>query len=145
MRAPLAYRLKPSNRRDEAELQERVVATLDAYLPDQVRFFGSPNGLKLHPKYLGRLRKIGVRRGCPDLTFCCLLNGEWWAIELKAGANGLTPEQREIAEAMGDRFAVCRSWEAARSTLEAWMAPHGLRFLTDTESVRREAQRRTAA
>ena len=76
-----------------------------------------PNGGDRHPAVAAKLKAEGVRRGVPDI---CLPvpRGLWHGlyIELKAGTNGASPEQRQWISALreqGFRAEVCRGWEAA--------------------------------
>ncbi len=135
------FKLRAPQRRDEQLIQETAVRRLDLYLPEQVVFCGSINGMKLEPKYLPRLKAMGVRKGFLDLQFICLLNGERLDIEVKTAMGEPTPEQAAILAALGDKAAICRSADEIISAVAAWMAPFGLRMLTDSEAVRRTLRR----
>lgn len=102
------------------------------HYPELSLIHAIPNGLYLSRAEAGKAVAQGVRRGVWDI-FCplprvahrsedgtpfyqCASRGLY--VEMKAGRNGLTPEQeafRAALEPHGYRFAVCRSWcEAAR-------------------------------
>jgi len=127
----------------EALIQKRVVAMLRAYMPDEVFWTASLSGVRLAPAVAAQAKAAGMNRGAPDLSFVWP-DGLTTYLEIKAPGGELTPEQARLARTLVNRMRVCRSWEQARAALEVWMAPYGLRFLTDTESFRREAQRRAA-
>lgn len=142
MARPFTLKNKPG--RPEQAIQERVAAMLRAYLPDEVWWTASLSGVRLSPAVAGQAKAAGLERGCPDLMFIFLGDGSVRFIEVKAEGGQLTPEQARLARALGARFAVARDWPGAKATLERWMGDLGLRFLTDTESLQREARRRAA-
>lgn len=65
-----------------------------------------------------------LRPGVWDI--CILLrHGQLCIIEVKAGANGLTPEQRAFrdrAHEFGAGWAICRSVDEAKTEVDAWVA-----------------------
>ena len=120
----------------EEHLQAHVATMLRAYLPDGIWWSASLSGIRLTPHLQKKAKGQGLNRGAPDLSFV-MPSGVTRYIELKVGKNGLTDEQEALQATLGGRMAVCRSWPEVRDQLAAWMAPHGLRFLTDTESFKR--------
>lgn len=138
-----AFRLQPTKGNAEAAFQRQVVALLRAYLPASIWWSASLSGVPLNAPAAARAKAAGMNRGAPDLSFV-LPDGSTVYVELKAAGGTLTPEQAALGETLGDAFAVCRTWPEVRAAMERWLAPHGLRFLNDTESVRREASRRAA-
>ena len=141
MKAPGAYAQRAPNARIEAPIQERIAAMLRAYLPDEIWWSASLSGVKLTPRGAADAKKAGMQKGAPDLSFI-FPDGSTRYLEVKGPDGVLTPEQRQLATVLGDRMAVVRSWPEARAALDVWMAGHGLRFLTDTESYQRDARRR---
>lgn len=131
-----AFALRAPRQNLEAALQRHVAAMLRAYLPDDIWWTASLSGVPLTAGVAGKAKAAGMQRGAPDLSFVWP-DGTTTYCELKADTGSLTPEQKRLAETLGDRFVICRSWVAVRAALEAWMTPLGLQFLTDTESVRR--------
>jgi hypothetical protein len=124
-------------------MQERVAAMLRAYLPSEVWFTASLSGVTLSPGVAAAAKRAGMSRGAPDLSFVWP-DGETTYCEIKAEDGTLSVEQKFLALRLGECMAVCRSWAEVRAALEPWLDRYGLRWLTDTESVRREADRRAA-
>jgi hypothetical protein len=122
MRAPRRVINRP-----EEELQKVVVAFLDRALPvidgGGVLWFHVPNQRGTRSRWENQLLKaLGVRAGLPDLGFLPLGRPSDW-IELKAGRNKPTAEQKDVHErlrALGCRVAVCYSLEDVERTLRAW-------------------------
>lgn len=141
MARPFTLKNRPG--RPEQAIQERVAAMLRAYLPDEIWWTASLSGVTLPMHVAVSAKKAGMNRGAPDLSFVWP-DGETTYLEVKAPDGVLSTEQARLARILVRKMRVCRSWEEAREALEIWMAPHGLRFLTDTESLRREARRRAA-
>lgn len=135
------FRLRAPHGNAEAAFQRQVVGLLRAYLPDEIWWSASLSGVQLSAPIAARAKAAGMQRGAPDLSFV-LPDGTTVYIELKAPGGSLTPEQKALGETLSDSFAVCRTWPEVRTALRGWMAPHGLRFLTNTESVRRHAAAR---
>lgn len=133
------FRLTAQRAQPEGLIQQRIVAMLRAYLPDEVWWTASLSGVPLSPAAAKRAKAHGMQKGAPDLSFV-FPDGVTKYIEVKSQTGILTPEQRALQVTLGThRFAVARSWEDAKEILTAWLAEHGLRFLTDAESVRRRA------
>ena len=120
----------------EADLQREVVMQLRAYLPDNVRWFASLSGVRLTPGVAGRAKAAGMNRGAPDLSFIWPSSDTTY-IELKARGGRLTPEQVPIARTLGPKLAVCRTWDEVEAAVSVWLNFHGLRWLTERESLHR--------
>lgn len=107
-------------------------------IPQLALAFHPANGGKRDPREAARLKGLGVRPGVPDVMIphegdsCVRLFNEdkngnriyapylGLAIELKAGKNGTTPEQRawhERLEGAGWQVNVCRSFDEARQVI----------------------------
>jgi hypothetical protein len=138
------FQLRAPARRPEALLQRQVAATLRAYLPDAIWWTASLSGVTLTPALASAAKAAGMNRGAPDLSFI-FPDGVTRYIELKAENGVLSTEQRGLARTLVHNMAVCRSVAEVRQRLDAWMAPYGLAFLTEAESLQREARRRAAA
>lgn len=101
-------------------------------VPELRLLFAIPNGGHRHPATAAKLKAEGVKRGVPDL---CLPvpRGPYHGlyIELKAGKNTATEEQRDWMEALnaqGYCASVCTGWEAAREAIEFYLGlPSGSR------------------
>lgn len=134
------WALRAPNRKLESELQLHVVRQLRLYLPDEVWFTVSLSGLRLPPQIAVRAKAAGMEKGAPDLSFV-FPGGVTHYIELKKPGGTLSPEQKRLAEVLGWRFALCRSWAEVKAVLADWMATHGLAFLDETAAVRRALKR----
>ena len=117
---------KRRNNHDEDDLQESVVAFLDLALPAQAGVFWSAtlNGVRVTKKSVGRLTKLGLRKGVLDLVFIPLegpLKGLTFWVELKSATGKPTPEQKKIVEALGpDRACFARSVVEVQDALLRW-------------------------
>ncbi len=126
-RAPSAP--KKPRAHDEDDLQESVVAFLDLALPAQAGVFFSAtlNGVRVTKKSIGRLHKLGLRKGVLDLVFIPLegpLKGATFWVELKTATGRPTPEQTKIVEALGpDRACFARSVVEVQDALLRWGFP----------------------
>ena len=123
----------------EADIQAHVVTMLRAYLPPEVRFGASLSGVKLTAVIAFHAKRQGLEPGWPDLGFIITDGpgrGQRFDIEMKSATGTMTADQKVIVGAMGERAAVCRSWDDVRDVLDVWMAKFGLRFLTPAESIR---------
>jgi hypothetical protein len=124
----------------------QIAAYLRGRMPDGLLWTHFPAGEIRDERTGAKLKAMGLAKGWPDFIGF-MPDARMWALEVKADKGRLTPEQaafRDALTAAGGHFALVRSWDDARAALEGWLALHGLRFLTDTESYRREAQRRAA-
>ena len=152
------FRLTPKREAPEYEAQKHCVTMLRAYMPDletaNVWWGASLSGVPLSPHLAGTAKKAGLQRGALDVGFI-FPDGRSKYIEMKditsPGINPytlLTAEQAIVAQMLGPtRFAICASWDRLhpmKPVVASWLAQYGLRLLTDTESVRREGQRRQA-
>jgi hypothetical protein len=102
-------------------------ANTRATLQPELRFlFHVPNGGSRHPIEAANLKRIGVRRGLPDLCLPVKRReyiGLW--IEMKAPDGRSSPEQREWHEFLrreGHRVEVCHDWIAARDIIIEYLA-----------------------
>lgn len=149
------FQLKQKPRRDETNGQKHVVKMLRAYLPDQVWWTVSLSGIRLPMEVAVEAKRMGMQKGAPDFSFVFPdKTGLTRYIDLKTPTGSLTFEQRMLMRRVGkDNFKVCivhphvpgRTWAEFKATIDPWLAGAGLAWLTDTESVQREARRRAAA
>jgi hypothetical protein len=125
----------------EEALHRSVVEYLPLAFPG-VLFLHVPNGGKRSKSEAGRLKAMATLAGAADLLL-------WWAavnmmtvfnngvayekpvssftvsaaIELKAEGGRQSPEQKAFQEsftALGGKYAICRSIDAVRASLESW-------------------------
>lgn len=105
-------RRKP--RHPESELQRACVRWFRMQYP-QYLLFHVPNGGKRNAREAARFKAEGVVPGIPDLFLAVGRHGfHGLFIEMKAGKNTTTPEQKEMMERLyraGYSCAVCRSFE----------------------------------
>jgi hypothetical protein len=94
--------------------------------PELRLLYAIPNGGHRHVSVARKLKAEGVKRGVPDL---CLPvpRGTHHAlyVELKAGKNRATPEQKQWLDALwtqGNEARVCVGWEAARDCITEYLA-----------------------
>lgn len=133
------FRLTAGRASPEGLIQQRIVAMLRAYMPPEVWWAASLSGVPMNPAAAKRAKAHGMEKGAPDLSFV-FPNGETKYIEVKSAVGTLTPEQKALQSVLGpSRFAVARSWDDAKEILAVWLASHGLRFLTDRESIQGRA------
>jgi hypothetical protein len=142
--SPARLVLKNHNAMPEAEIQRHVVSMLRAYLPTGVWFTASLSGVKLTPAIAGQAKAAGMERGAPDLSFI-FPDGVTRYIEMKAPGCFFTNEQAALKRVLGDDMMVARSWADVKAVLTGWMAPYGLTWLTERESLERLAAQREAA
>lgn len=99
-------------------------------IPELKLLFAIPNFAgrlgKATARHGARLKKEGRKRGVPDV---CLPvprgNHHALYIELKAGKNRATPEQKQWLEALwaqGNETHVCIGWEQARDRITEYLA-----------------------
>lgn len=122
--------VKKPRAHDEDDLQVAVVEFLELALPPQAGVFWSAtlNGVKVSPKSVSRLRKLGLRPGVLDLIFIPLVGdlvGNVYLIELKTATGRPTPEQKKIVDALYPHGRACfaRSVEQVCAALVAWSFP----------------------
>lgn len=114
----------------ESDLQSQVATLLNAYEAfGRLTWMPIPNGFHAAGGTITeRRRKVAVlkgkgqlRTGAPDIAICTS-TGQFGAIELKA-TTSLTDEQaqfRERIRSMGGLWAMCRSVDDVKGTLDAW-------------------------
>jgi hypothetical protein len=123
----------------EAAITMQIASGLRAHMPTAIRWTHFPAGEARDERTGAKLKAMGLNRGWPDFIGF-MPDAKFWAIEVKADKGRLTLEQgdmRDAIRACGGLFGVARSWVDAREILEGWLAPYGLRLLTDSESARR--------
>lgn len=115
----------------ESDLQSQVAKLLAVYESmGKLTWFPVPNGLHVAGGSLTeRARKIAtlkakgqLRNGAPDLIVC-VAGGQFGGIELKVKGGTLTEDQeafRDRIRSMYGLWAVCRSVEEVKGTLDAW-------------------------
>lgn len=109
----------------EIDLHRSVAAFLRVALMDsECLHFHCPNGERRDARTGSKLKSMGARAGVPD--FCFVLPGGYAGfIELK-GDGGLSPSQRSFSDdcqAIGAKWAMCRSIEQVVDILTAWGVP----------------------
>jgi hypothetical protein len=131
------FTLRAPNRKDEAAMQKHCVTMLRAYLPNEIWWSAGLSGLRLPPHIAAEAKRMGMQRGDSDLHFV-FPDGITRYAEAKTPQGVLTPEQKRVLAMVGvERFIVFRSWPELQAAVTGWMGPFGLRWLTDTESLRR--------
>lgn len=114
--------------RPEQALHFEVAAYLRYSLPPEIVAWHTPNGEQRDKRTAAKLKGMLVLAGVPDFTIL-LPNGQASFIELKAGANGLSPAQidfRARVLALRCGYAVCRSVDEVAATITRWLAAFGL-------------------
>jgi hypothetical protein len=129
--ATLAVARKTRQRKDEESQHQQALVMwasmarfpvpVHGVLPSETigdYLFAIPNGGARSKAVAGRMKAEGLKAGVLDLKFELPIGrcpGLW--IEMKAGKNTLTPEQRTWRERMarlGFKVVVCWDWEVAR-------------------------------
>lgn len=107
----------------EHQLQKACVQWFRLQYPSYDKLlFAIPNGGKRHVAVAAKMKAEGVLRGVPDLFLAVPREGKGYDrdiyhglfIEMKAGKNNLTKEQKtmfEILTEQGYRCELCRSFE----------------------------------
>lgn len=122
-----------SRRTPEADLQVACVEYLTRHVPPAPDgpWWSAVNPVPAKSKAAaGRSKAMGMRAGVPDLLF--LWRGQMLAIELKAKAGRLRPEQVQHAaeiDSNGGRFATARTLEEFAGILRETGIPSTGRFL----------------
>jgi hypothetical protein len=84
-----------------------------------------PNESKRSKTYGAQLKRMGMRSGFPDLFIPVACRGYFGLfIEMKSDKGTLRPEQREWLDTLtkhGYLCRVCRSFESAKQTLDAYL------------------------
>lgn len=112
---------KSTGQRDNPEerFQKQTVEYLTFALPPGVLFTATLNGMKFSPYMAAKAKAQGLRRGVADILICIPGKGVR-ALELKAGRNGLTDEQREWAAAMRLWWVTVRDLAGVEAALVGW-------------------------
>lgn len=119
----IATRAGAKKKRDNPEerLQMDLADHIRARQVPGLFWFHVPNGGKRGIREATRFKAMGVRAGTPDLIF--LHNGQFYAMELKAGTGSLQKNQKEALieiAAAGGKKAVCKGLDAALDQLIEW-------------------------
>lgn len=106
----------------EDRLHEQVAQFLDLALPDKAVWHHSPNEGKRGWKSQRAIKRMGVRRGWPDIEI--IYQGRGYFIELKAPNRYLTKDQKLVHQrlrAAGATVTTCRSVEQVEAYLGLFM------------------------
>ena len=116
--------------RRDIEEQEQIIVFSWIYLheeryPKLKRVYHCPNGGARDAKTGAKLKRMGVRRGVPDIL-CHEKSGAYngLAIEMKAGSNKLTDEQKEWMQAfiaLGYYADICYSADEAIDVIKQYL------------------------
>lgn len=105
----------------EDTFQECVVDLAKMMLRKEVVFWHTPNGGKRNVREAARLKRMGTKRGIPDLFF--LRAGALYGIELKVEKNNTTDAQDATIAALteaGAQIAVCRDMGEVIAAWRKW-------------------------
>jgi hypothetical protein len=114
----------------EIGLHMSVAAFMRAALPPEVIFFHVPNGEVRDKATAGKLKAMGVLAGVYDFILIWP-NAQVSFLEIKVGANGLSPAQVEFkGRARANRCACAEAYsiEQVAQILERWCAAFRLRL-----------------
>ncbi|NRA80164.1 MAG: VRR-NUC domain-containing protein [Pseudoalteromonas sp.] len=109
----------------ESHIQQAIVQYLrsNGYLVAHVPNGGKMPGNERQRKSRGaRLKREGLLAGFPDLIIYGS-DGRVGHIEVKADSGEQTPSQKEVQamlEKLGQSYAICRSVDDVKETLEQW-------------------------
>jgi len=108
----------------EDDLQIACMSWLSLAYPDIVAFF-IPNGGKRNAREAARFKKMGVKKGIPDIHIA-EPSGEYHGlyIELKSGKNRLTDNQKQvISKLMKNKYRceVCYSLEDFMNSINNYL------------------------
>lgn len=139
MRKPVTRRSAPS----ETSIHLTVAGYLRRAWPAHLPWWHTPNGSKRDKKTRiaadgsvvtyspegGKLKAMGALAGVPDLIFV-MPDKQIAFIELKKPKDGdLSDDQikfRDLVQALGCAYAVCRSPEEVETTITRWLKVFGL-------------------
>ncbi len=89
------------------------------------RLFHVPNGGHRNKAVAAKLKKLGVKKGIPDLCLPYPMNGFFGLfIEMKTEKGRVSPEQRDyltFLQSVGYRAEVCRGWVAAAGLIVEYL------------------------
>jgi len=110
----------------ESDLQSACVRWFKLQYPKLAPLlFAVPNGHYRNKLTAIRLKREGVTAGAPDLLLLIPRNGHAsLCIEMKAGKGRQTEHQREFqtaAEAAGNKYVVCRSFEEFHAVIKEYL------------------------
>lgn len=119
----------------EDDLQASIVHMFEAILPkDQVLWTHiAHGGYELTPKARGRLMRLGLKRGFPDLLLAYDQARILW-LEIKTHSGILSPDQRlnhALLKMFGHAVEVCRSLDDAIMALIRHGVPHRRNSLSE--------------
>ena len=121
------FSARPKRKNDDPEyrFQVQVTTYLKFALPEDYWWTANAAGVRVSMQTAKKMKAAGVRRGWPDLQFMSPRGGVRF-IELKAGT-ALSHEQEQFRDAClatgRDIWALCRTLEEVRDTLERWKVP----------------------
>ena len=122
MRTAANQRGIPPPQPSEYQLHVAVVDTVRRFIQPGWLFTHIASGEKRDPVTAGRLKRMGVVPGFPDLAFFGP-NGQVCWIELKARGGRLSKEQAEIAShlvAAGHGYLLSADYRDIVETLKGW-------------------------
>ena len=117
-------RAKRRSEPTEDQLQQSVAEFLDLALPPQAIWFHTPNGGSRNVIEAAKLKRMGVKRGVPDIYIA--YGDETFWVELKTLTGTLSKEQEEFrvhALVLGHRWACVRTMFRLQDVLESWGIP----------------------
>lgn len=137
MRQPslkIHHRERVKRKTPELHLHEAVVQHLEISGSPEVLWFHCPNGEYRDIATAVRLKRMGVKKGVPDLLFFTP-HGENLALELKAKGGRLSEDQHRFQE----RWALNGGFFRAADNID-----DALRILREWNIIRPQAKRRAA-
>lgn len=120
--------LDPSEHQHQAALF-KWAELAKATHPELAMLAAVPNGGHRHIAVAAKLKAEGVKAGYPDIVLdVARYPYHGLRIELKPAKSGrLSPQQKEWIEQLSQRgyqAVVCKGWEDAKATIEAYLALH---------------------
>lgn len=107
----------------EDAIQEAIVNYLRAVLAKKI-VLSIPNEGKRSPASAARLRRMGMRKGAPDLLL--VIGGKAFFFEVKSAKGRVRDEQFDFqvdADIAGAGWAIVRSIDDVRRALAHWKIP----------------------